>query len=57
MTYTRKILTIQWQANSGRMHVRRVDIGHVTETANLSALAVLNIGMRGDVISFTATAA
>lgn len=52
MTYSRKTMTIRWQSDKGGVYTRRVDVGHVRDDANLMALAVLNVGNRGSVLSF-----
>jgi hypothetical protein len=57
-TYTRKTMAIRWRSRAGRVHTRRVDLGHVRDGSDhYDALAVLNIGGRGDVVSYTVEAA
>jgi hypothetical protein len=51
--YFKAVMTIIWQAKSGKRHRRRVELGHVTAKTDFDGLAVLNIGGRGTVISQT----
>ena len=45
-------IRITWRAHSnGRVHVRQVYLGHIASTTDIDALAHLNIGRRGSIIS------
>lgn len=50
--YFKAVMTVTYRAKlTGRQHTRRVDIGLVRGDEDFDALAHLNIGIRGTVIS------
>lgn len=50
--YVKATMTIVWRAKlTGRTHTRHVDLGCVRTDADFDGLAVLNVGIRGSVVS------
>lgn len=52
LEYLPTTMTVTWKAyTNGRVHVRKVDLGSIRGDADFVALATLNVGRRGSVLS------
>ena len=54
--YVKATMQIVWKSRKGTLHTRNVQLGHVrTAQTDFSHLAYLNVGGKGEVISYEVT--